>query len=172
MPRFSALLGSVAAILAATVVSASAQQAPPPHMAGMAMAGMARVGVLECTGGPTTGWIVGSVTNLNCMLTRNGRRVEPYVAQIRRFGFDVGYTDRWVMAWEVWGPSPRVAPGGISGSYGGAGASASVGVGAAANQLVGGPGASLALVPLEVNGQLGVNLAFGFEGMDIRPAGY
>ena len=140
MPRFSALLGSVAAMLTATVVTASAQQlpqrVPQPHMAGMVP-----VGVLECTGGPSTGWMIGSVTNLNCMLTRNGRRVEPYVAQIRRFGFDVGYTERWVMAWEVWGPAPRVAPGGISGSYAGAGASASVGVGAASNQLVGGPGA-------------------------------
>jgi hypothetical protein len=106
------------------------------------------------------------------LVTRNGRRVEPYVAQIRRFGFDVGYTDRWVMAWEVWGPAPRVAPGGIAGSYAGAGASASVGPGAASNQMVGGAGGSLTLVPLEVNGQQGVNLAFGFEGMDIRPAGY
>ena len=166
MPRFSALLGSAATMLVATLVSASAQQVPMPHMAGMA-----RVGVLECTGGPSTGWIVGSVTNLNCALNRGGRRGEPYVAQIRRFGFDVGYTDRWVMAWEVWSPA-RVPPGGISGSYAGAGASASVGPGAASNQMIGGPGGSLTLVPLEVNGQQGVNLAFGFEGMDIRPAGY
>jgi len=167
MLRFPAVFGSAAAMLAATIVSASAQQAPMPHMAGMA-----RVGVLECTGGPSTGWVVGSVTNLNCMLVRNGRRVEPYVAQIRRFGFDVGYTDRWVMAWEVWAPAPRLAPGGVAGSYAGAGASASVGPGAASNQMIGGPGGSLTLVPLEVNGQQGVNLAFGFEGMDIRPAGY
>jgi hypothetical protein len=27
----------------------------------------------------------------------------------------------------------------------------------------------LSLIPLEVNGQQGVNLAFGFEGMEIRP---
>jgi hypothetical protein len=77
-----------------------------------------------------------------------------------------------VMAWEVYGPTPRVAPGGISGDYGGAGASAAVGIGAASNQLVGGPGGSLSLIPLEVNGQQGLNLAFGFEGMEIRPARY
>jgi len=185
MRRFTALFAA-AATLAATVAFAAepvppygyrpapgpyAQQ-PPPYAYGPAPGGMARVGILECTGGPSAGYLVGSVTNLNCMLTRNGRRVEPYVAQIRRFGFDVGYTDRWALAWEVFAPTPRIPPGGLSGSYGGAGASASVGVGAASNQLIGGPGGSLSLVPLDVNGQQGVNLAFGFEGMEIRPAGY
>jgi hypothetical protein len=185
MRRFAALLGVTAAILAATVVAAAAQQPPPygraPYVPPPAYppvsytappAGMARVGVLECTGGPSTGYILGSQTNLNCMLTRNGRRVEPYVAQINRVGFDIGYTERWSLAWEVFGPAPRLPPGGLAGNYGGAGASASVGVGAASNQLVGGPGGALSLVPLEVPGQQGVNLAFGFEGMEIRPAGY
>jgi hypothetical protein len=38
--------------------------------------------------------------------------------------------------------------------------------------LIGGPGGSLSLVPLEMNGQQGLNLAFGFEGMEIRPGRY
>ena len=82
MRRFTALSATAAAFLAATVASATAQQPRPypPPMSG----GMARVGILECTGGPSAGYILGSYTNLNCMLTRNGRRVEPYVAQIRR----------------------------------------------------------------------------------------
>jgi hypothetical protein len=190
MRRFTALSAAAATFLTATAVFAAepvppgyqpgpyGQQPPPyaygprPYAYGPAAGGMALVGVLECTGGPSAGYLVGSVTNLNCMLTRNGRRIEPYVAQIRRYGFDVGYTDRWVLAWEVYAPTPRVPPGGLAGNYGGAGASASVGVGAASNQLIGGPGGSLSLLPLEVNGQQGVNLAFGFEGMEIRPAGY
>ena len=105
MPRFAALVSATAAVLAATIVSAVAQQpqpygrapyygpppaptvsyAPPPP-------GMAPIGVLECSGGPSAGYILGSQTNLNCMLTRNGRRVEPYVAQINRVGFDVAVT--------------------------------------------------------------------------------
>lgn len=174
MRRFTTRSIAAAAIVVATAVSAPAQQPrpyPPPHPP-PSHGGMARVGILECTGGPSAGYILGSVTNLNCMLTRNGRRVEPYVAQIRRVGFDVGYTERWAMAWEVYAPAPRLAPGGLSGEYGGAGASASVGAGSAANQLIGGPGGALLLRPLEVNGQQGVNLAFGFEGMEIRPAAY
>jgi hypothetical protein len=185
MPRFAALVSATAAVLAATIVSAVAQQpqpygrapyygpppaptvsyAPPPP-------GMAPIGVLECSGGPSAGYLLGSQTNLNCMLTRNGRRIEPYVAQINRIGFDVGYTERWSLAWQVFGPTPRLPPGGLAGNYGGAGASASVGVGAASNQMIGGPGGALSLVPLEVNGQQGVNLAFGFEGMEIRPGRY
>ncbi|MDQ8729079.1 DUF992 domain-containing protein [Bradyrhizobium sp. LHD-71] len=160
MHRFRMGFGAAAAMLAVTIVPATAQQPT------------ALIGVLECTGGRSAGYLVGSVTELNCMLTRNGRRVEPYVAQVRRIGFDVGFTDRWMMAWEVYGPTPRVPPGGTSGGYGGAGASATVGVGAALNQLIGGPGGSLSLIPLGVNGQRGVNLAFGFEGMEIRPARY
>lgn len=185
MRRLPALSAAAAAVLVATAIAAAAQQpqsygrapyAPPPHYPPVSYTppppGMARVGILECTGGPSAGYILGSQTNLNCMLTRNGRRVEPYAAQINRVGFDVGYTERWSLAWEVFGPSPRLPPGGLAGHYGGAGASASVGVGSAANQLIGGPGAALALVPLDTNGQQGVNLAFGFEGMEIRPGGY
>lgn len=154
-------LSALAAALVSVAAISSAADAQEPQ---------ARIGVLECSGGPSAGYIIGSTTNLDCMLTRNGRRAEPYVAQIRRYGFDIGVTERWAMAWEVFGPSPRLAPGGLSGTYGGAGASASVGTGAAANQLVGGPNGAVSLIPLDAAGQQGLNLAFGFEGMEIRPA--
>lgn len=162
MRRFSTLFATTAATLIATALTASAQPAAP-------IAPGARIGVLECTGGPSPGLIIGSVTELNCMLTRNGRRAEPYAARINRFGVDLGVTERWVLAWDVYGPSRRLPPGGLAGQYGGAGASASLGPGAASNQLVGGPGDAISLIPLEVSGQQGVNLAFGFEGMEIRP---
>lgn len=161
MRRATTLIATTAAALVATVVAAAAQQPIPP--------GGVRIGVLECTGGPSPGLIIGSVTELNCMLTRNGRRAEPYAARINRLGFDVGVTERWVMAWDVYGPSRRLPPGGLAGQYGGAGASASIGQGAASNRLAGGPGGAISLIPLEVAGQRGVNLAFGFEGMEIRP---
>ncbi|MEZ5763793.1 MAG: DUF992 domain-containing protein [Xanthobacteraceae bacterium] len=154
-------LSALAAALVSVAAISSAADAQEPQ---------ARIGVLECSGGPSAGYIIGSTTNLDCMLTRNGRRAEPYVAQICRYGFDIGVTERWAMAWEVFGPSPRLAPGGLSGTYGGAGASASVGTGAAANQLVGGPNGAVSLIPLDAAGQQGLNLAFGFEGMEIRPA--
>jgi hypothetical protein len=160
MRRVTTLITAAAAALLATVLSAAAQQPIPSGP---------RIGVLECTGGPSPGLIFGSVTELNCMLTRDGRRAEPYAARINRIGFDVGVTERWVLAWDVYGPSRRLPPGGLSGQYGGAGASASIGQGAASNQLIGGPGGAMALIPLNVAGQTGVNLAFGFEGMEIRP---
>lgn len=158
MRRFPALLSVAFAGLGMSVVSAHAQQPP-----------LARVGVLECTGGPSVGYLIGSTTDLTCVLSRGGRRHEQYVARINRYGVDVGVTDRWVMAWNVLAPA-RLGPRGLSGSYGGAGASASVGQGAASNALIGGPGDQISLEPLPVAGQQGLNLAFGFEGMDIRPA--
>lgn len=160
MRRVTTLVATTAAALVATVLTAAAQQPIPSG---------ARIGVLECTGGPSPGLIIGSITELNCMLTRNGRRAEPYAARINRLGFDVGVTERWVLAWEVFGPPRRLPPGGLAGQYGGAGASASIGTGAASNQLAGGPGGAISLIPLSVAGQTGVNLAFGFEGMEIRP---
>lgn len=156
MRCFSALLGLTAAALIAFNVPAAAQQP------------LARVGVFKCTGGPTAGFLVGSTTDLTCVLDRRGHRRQYYTARVNRFGVDLGVTDRWALAWNVLAPSPRLMRGGIGGSYAGAGASASIGVGASSNQLVGGPGGNVSLVPMDVDGQTGVNLAFGFQGMDIR----
>lgn len=159
MRRFPALCGLAAASILATATPAAAQEPP-----------LSRVGVLECTGGPSVGYLIGSTTDLNCVLSRGGRRHENYVARVNRFGVDVGVTDRWVLAWNVLAPTPRLPRGGLAGNYGGAGASASIGPGAASNALIGGPGDTISLEPLPVAGQQGLNLAFGFEGMDIRPA--
>ncbi|ETR77021.1 hypothetical protein X566_04815 [Afipia sp. P52-10] len=155
----------VSALLTATVLAAAT-----PAAAQEPLGPGVRIGILECTGGPSPGLIVGSVTELNCMLTtRNGRRAEPYAARINRLGVDLGVTERWALAWDVYGPSRRLPRGALAGEYAGAGASASIGPGAASNQLLGGPGDSIALIPREVAGQQGLNLAFGFEGMEIRP---
>ena len=46
--------------------------------------------------------------------------------------------------------------------------SASLGLGAGANALVGGSHRSFALQPLSVSGQVGVNLALGVAGLTLR----
>ncbi len=62
--------------------------------------------------------------------------------------------------------SPR-EPGPPSGT--GAQGSASVGVGVGGNVLVGGSDNSIALQPLSVQGQVGVNVAAGLESLELRP---
>ena len=63
----------------------------------------------------------------------------------------------------------RLGPGDLSGDYAGAQGSASVGVGVGGNVLIGGSDNSIALQPLSVQGQVGLNVAAGLESLELRP---
>ena len=128
-----------------------------------------QVGVLECRGGTSIGFIVGSVTNLGCVLRVNGMPEDRYVATIRKVGVDLGITEETALAWGVYAPVARLGPGDLSGNYAGAQGSASVGVGAGGNFLVGGSDNSIALQPLSLQGQVGLNVAAGLESLELRP---
>jgi Protein of unknown function (DUF992) len=153
----SACIASVA--LVASVIGARAQQ-PVQRV---------QVGVLECRGGASVGFIVGSVTNLGCVLRVEGLPEDRYVATIRKVGLDLGITEETALAWGVYAPVARLGPGDLSGNYAGAQGSASVGVGVGGNVLVGGSNNSIALQPLSVQGQVGLNVAAGLESLELRP---
>ena len=157
MRRF--LIPASAAAAAGFFVSTHAQQ-PMQRV---------QVGVLECRGGSSVGFIVGSVTNLGCVLRVNGVPDDRYVATIRKLGLDIGITQELALAWAVFAPVARLGPGDLSGNYVGAQGSASIGVGLGGNVLVGGSANSIALQPLSVQGQVGLNLALGVEGLELRP---
>jgi hypothetical protein len=157
MTSLSRLLGVATATLIAFIAGAHAQQS------------RVQVGVLECRGGASVGFIVGSVTNLGCVLRADGRPEEPYVATIRKVGLDIGITQETALGWAVFAPVERLGPGDLSGNYAGAQGSASVGVGLGANVLVGGSANSIALQPLSLQGSTGVNVAVGLEGLELRP---
>jgi hypothetical protein len=127
------------------------------------------VGVLECRGS-TTSFIVGSVTDLSCMFRPSaGGPGDAYHATIRRAGVDIGFAQQVAVAWAVLAPTARVGRGDLAGNYVGAAASATVGVGVGANALVGGSGNTFALQPLSVQGQIGLSVAAGVAGMELRP---
>ena len=128
-----------------------------------------RVGVLECRGGASIGFIVGSVTNLGCVLRVEGFPEDRYIATIRKVGVDLGITQETALAWAVYAPVAQLGPGDLSGTYAGAQGSASVGVGAGGNVLVGGSQNSIALQPLSLQGQVGLNVAAGLESLELRP---
>ena len=130
---------------------------------------MVQLGVLECRGGASIGFIVGSVTNLGCVLRAAGRPDDFYVATVRKVGLDLGITQESVLAWGVFAPVNRLGPGDLSGNYAGAQGSASIGVGAGGNVLVGGSANSIALQPLSLQGQVGLNVAAGLESLELRP---
>jgi Protein of unknown function (DUF992) len=153
------LAGVVATTLIASVAGANAQQ-PMQRV---------QVGVLECRGGASVGFIVGSVTNLGCVLHAEGVPEDRYVATIRKVGIDLGITEESALAWAVYAPVARLGPGALSGDYAGAQGSATLGVGLGGNVLVGGSANSIALQPLSVQGQTGLNVAAGLESLELRP---
>src|SRR4030081_2029072 len=146
------------AIVALTASVASANALPP-----------ARAGILQCQGGQNVGFVVGSVTSLECVFQSEGRRPEPYIATVRRYGVDLGFTDQTRFSWAVNAPAGRVARGDLAGNYGGVGDNASVGVGFGGNFLVGGPQNSYALQPISVQGQTGLNVAAGIADIELQP---
>src|SRR5438128_10239901 len=157
--RRSSILAGVAFAVTAFVAGSNAQQ-PMTRV---------QVGILECRGGASVGFIVGSVTNLGCVLRTEGMPEDRYVATIRKVGLDLGITQESALAWAVYAPVARLGPGDLSGNYAGAQGSASIGVGLGGNVLVGGSANSIALQPLSVQGQIGLNLALGVEAMELRP---
>jgi Protein of unknown function (DUF992) len=128
-----------------------------------------QVGVLECRGGASIGFVVGSVTNLGCVLRVQGFPEDRYIAIIRKVGLDLGITQETALAWAVYAPVNRLGPGDLTGEYAGAQGSASVGVGAGGNWLVGGSNNTIALQPLSLQGQVGLNVAAGLESLELRP---
>lgn len=159
MPR-SLMSAAIAAItLVAGSTGAFAQQPMQP----------VQVGILECRGGASIGFVIGSVTNLGCVLRAEGMPEDRYVATVRKVGIDLGITQESALAWGVFAPVARLGAGDLSGNYVGAQGSASVGVGLGGNVLVGGSANSIALQPLSVQGQVGLNVAAGLESLELRP---
>src|ERR1700759_3703998 len=156
--RLSTLSIAIAALM---LPIASANALPP-----------VRAGILQCQGGQNVGFVVGSVTSLQCVFESNGSPPEPYMATVRRFGVDLGFTQQTQFSWAVNAPNTRIGRGELTGNYGGVGANASVGVGGGGNFLVGGPANSYALQPISVQGQTGLNVAAGVADLELQPVAF
>ena len=124
---------------------------------------------LKCRGGASIGFVVGSVTNLGCVLRVEGVPEDRYIATIRKDGLDLGITQETALAWGVFAPVARLAPGDLTGTHAGAQGSAALGVGVGGNVLVGGSNNTIALQPLSVQGQVGLSVAAGLESLELRP---
>ena len=143
-------------------------------LAGMISAASAQsrveAGVLDCRGAPSTGLIVGSVQPYTCVFNPvpgAGPR-QYYEGMMHRTGLDLGFGRDKAMVWTVFAPVRRVGPGDLSGSYGGVSAGASVGVGVGANVLVGGSANSVALQPVSLEVQRGLDFRAGVANFELR----
>jgi hypothetical protein len=139
--------------------------------AGSAEAGGIKVGVLTCQVEGGVGWIIGSSKDVECTFKNvNGRR-ESYTGTIGKLGIDIGVTTDTRVAWVVFAPG-KLKPGSLKGSYQGASAEATVGLGLGANVLIGGFKKSINLQPLSVQAQLGLNIAGGLGSLNLRSVAY
>ena len=154
----------VAAALAASIGLASALATPAAAQGGV------NVGNLSCSVSSGWGFVFGSSRGLNCTFAGTGGRYEYYAGNIMKFGVDLGYTQGGVLIWTVIAPTAVLAPGSLAGSYAGGTASATVGVGVGANALIGGSGNTIALQPLSIEGNTGLNVAGGIGAISLTPA--
>jgi hypothetical protein len=146
-------------VLALALLSASAS---------MAFAQQTKVGLLTCYTSERIGLLIGSTQKLSCTFTPDyGPTPEHYLGTINRIGPDIGATAGGIMSWAVLAPTDGWLRGALAGEYVGASGGATAVVGVGANVLVGGSSRSIALQPLSVEGQVGLNLALGVAALTL-----
>ena len=166
MRRISTAL-AIAALLV-TAGSATAKNRVKQTRVDQPAQSRVEAGVLSCRG-PTTSFIIGSHSDLRCVFRRaDGQRFR-YNASANRLGVDLGIGQTTALEWAVFAPTRRIGPRDLRGNYGGVSAGASIGLGLGANALIGGSNNTIALQPLSLQGQTGLNIAAGIAGLELRP---
>ena len=129
-----------------------------------------KVGTLACHVSSGWGFIFGSSRDLHCDFHPSKAPTgERYAGTISKFGVDIGYTQGGVLVWGVFAPTTNLTRGALAGDFAGATASATVGVGAGANVLIGGSNRTISLQPLSIEGNTGLNVAAGIGAINLRP---
>lgn len=156
--------GFSAALLGAAAI---ALMVPQPMQAQPARV---QVGTLACSISAGIGLVVASQRNVSCNFQPDGGAPpEAYVGTMTIIGLDVGFTAGSQMVWGVLSGTNRYV-GMLTGTYAGATAQATVGAGLGANALIGGSNNAVALQPLSVQGQVGLNAAAGAGALTLRLA--
>jgi hypothetical protein len=155
------MLRHAIAALAAALVLASADPAAAQRV---------RAGTLTCDVSAGIGFIIGSRKQVFCNFMPDlPAPPQAYEGAFSRLGLDIGITGGGVMVWLVFTSTVNPGPGFLAGDYIGASGEATVAAGLGANVLIGGSGQTVALQPLSVSGQVGLNLALGIGDLSLRP---
>ena len=126
-----------------------------------------KIGVLNCDVSAGVGMILASSKTVKCKFDRAVGGTEYYKGTIEKLGIDIGFTGKGVISWIVFAPG-QISKGALQGRYAGASAEATVAVGLGANVLVGGGNKSIALQPLSVQAQTGLNVAAGVAALRLK----
>ncbi len=158
---FRSAFAALAVLAAALTTGAGQAEAQPSRL---------QVGTLTCAMSASIGFIVGSQKNVNCVFRgRPGEPEEAYTGTMTTIGLDIGITTGGVIVWTVFADTNRYA-GMLAGRYSGATAEISIAAGLGANVLVGGSNRTVALQPLSLQGQLGLDIAAGIGSLELHPA--
>ncbi len=158
---FRSAFAALAVLAAALTTGAGPMEAQPSRL---------QVGTLTCAMSASIGFIVGSQKNVNCVFRgRPGEPEEAYTGTMTTIGLDIGITTGGVIVWTVFADTNRYA-GMLAGRYSGATAEISIAAGLGANVLVGGSNRTVALQPLSLQGQLGLDIAAGIGSLELHPA--
>jgi hypothetical protein len=163
----------IIAATAAVAFGSVASAAPVHHKkhAVVATQPKERLGTLSCTVAGGVGMILGSNKAVSCDFKRRNGVAEHYVGSIGKLGIDIGVTRKAYLSWIVYNVQPTTAgEGALAGSYVGASAAASVGIGLGANALVGGTAKNFGLQPLSAETSTGLNVAAGVAQLQLRLA--
>ena len=152
-------------LFAAAAVALTMMNSSP----GFAASGV-KIGALNCTVQGGVGLILGSKKAMSCTFHSAAGGIERYTGSVTKIGVDIGVTTKSYIRWAVFAPG-KLKPGSLAGGYGGGSAEATLGVGLGANVLIGGSNKSIALQPVSVQGQTGLNVAVGISGLTLRYAG-
>ncbi|MBV8188726.1 MAG: DUF992 domain-containing protein [Alphaproteobacteria bacterium] len=158
---------SGAALLVGAAASSYSQTPAAPGTASASGRAGVNVGSLTCNVSGGVGFVFGSSKELSCLFNRTDGVAERYTGTIRKFGVDIGFTKEAQVVWLVFAPG-SIASGSLQGAYAGATAGGSVGVGAAANVLVGGSNKQITLQPVSVEGSVGLNVAVGIGEIELK----
>jgi hypothetical protein len=151
-----AALGAAALVMAFAAPAASQQQ-------------RVQAGSLECSLSSGIGMVVASQRNIACNFKPNGGPPEAYAGTMSRIGLDIGITGGGAIIWAVF-TTTNLYSGILTGTYVGASAEMSIAAGLGANVLVGGSNRAVALQPLSVQGQVGLNIAAGVSQLELHLA--
>ena len=136
--------------------------------AGAAQGGI-KAGILTCNVDGGFGYILGSSRDVKCTYApASGKKAETYKGTISKFGVDIGYLNSSVMVWSVFAPTSDLKHGTLAGQYSGATGSATVGMGAGANVLVGGSKNAFTIQPVSIEGSTGLNVAGGIATLTLE----
>src|SRR4029077_4944230 len=112
-------------------------------------------------------YIIGSKKLLTCSFSPEGAgRREDYDGSITKFGLDLAPTRGGFRVWSVF-TTTVAGPGFLAGDYVGASGEVTVPAWLGANVLVGGSNRTVALQPISLGGQTGLNVAIGVAALHL-----